>query len=310
MKRLLVTLQLASVLFGDLNAQVAILEFDAYGISAEKAAVFSQHFETEIFRTGEYELIERQKIESVINEYKIQLSGLTATEKAVQLGMLVNAEYVVTGSVNSVDGIYSATAKMISVETGGIHSVANIYDQSSFNNLLMKGTISLTAQLSGLAVPSLEIAHGNLVPNSSSSSNLKSKVFAKYVIGQSLVSDKKIYSTRGFALGLDFGKGGLAYEHTEDKYNSENTGERKRESNIIAFDYGSEIFRVFFGFGPRTQYNYYFEEDQTDMIFKGAFSLIFSGRWIGLEPVLGYTLGNEKLDWYWGLNLNLYPYQW
>lgn len=297
---------LISSLFG----QVAILEFEALGLAKENASVFSSHFEAEFFRLNRYEIVERQKIESLIEEYKLQLSGLTETEKAVKLGMLLNAQYVVTGSVNRVDGIFSATAKMISVENGRIHSVANIYGQINFNDLLMKGTNSLAAQLSGLPAPDLSVVKGEVVAKPNSRSPLKTKIFAKYVIGQTLASDSRIYGTKGFAFGLDFGKGSLGFEHTEDKFNNGDGDELKRETNIIAFDVGYEVFRVFFGFGPRTQYNYYFEEDQSNMTFKAAFSLNFSSRWVGVEPVLGYTMGNEKLDWYWGVNLGLYPYQW
>lgn len=310
MIRLFITVLISVIFSSNLTAQVAILVFDAYGISGDKAAVFTQHFEAELFRTGEYKLIERQKIESVINEYKIQLSGLTETEKAVQLGLLLNAKYVVSGSVNLVDGIYSATSKMISVENGSIQSVANIYGQLNFNDLLMKGTNSLAAQLSGLPVPDLSVVKGEVVPKPNSRSPLKTKIFAKYVIGQTLASDSRICGTNGFAFGLDFGKGSLGFEHTEDKFNNSDGDELKRETNIIAFDVGYEVFRVFFGFGPRTQYNYFFEEDQSNMTFKAAFSLNFSSRWVGVEPVLGYTMGNEKLDWYWGVNFGLYPYQW
>jgi len=322
MTRLLTTVLILVLFSSNLIAQVAILELDAHGVSEDKAAVFSQNLETELFRTGVYKLIERQKIDAVIDEYKIQLSGLTETEKAVQLGLLLNAEYVVTGSVNRVEGIYSATSKMISVENGGIHSVANIYGQLNFNDLLINGTNSLAAQLSGMPVTEIEVVQmdvisksnpqpsGNLVPKSKPSSQLNTKLFAKYVVGQTLVSDKKVYGTKGFAFGVAFGEVGLWFEHTEDKYNSDDTDERRRETNLIAFDVGYEIFRANVGFGPRTQYNYFFEEDQTNMIFKGTFSLNFSSRWVGVEPVLGYTMGDEKLDWYWGVNFGLYPYQW
>ncbi|MBN1647065.1 MAG: hypothetical protein JW874_03435 [Spirochaetales bacterium] len=56
---------------------------------------------TEMLRSGNFILVERDKIEQVMAELELQLSGITESENAAELGAMLNCQYMLVGSVSS-----------------------------------------------------------------------------------------------------------------------------------------------------------------------------------------------------------------
>ncbi len=55
---------------------------------------------TALFKSGKFDVMERTKLESVLDEQKLQMSGITTPESAVKAGKILGLQYIVIGSVN------------------------------------------------------------------------------------------------------------------------------------------------------------------------------------------------------------------
>lgn len=81
---------------------------------------------TEIGRIDTLTLVERKRLNDVLEEQRMSLSGLTDTSAAIEIGKLLSANYLVTGSVIEMAGSVVIFGRIINVESGEIESVAQI----------------------------------------------------------------------------------------------------------------------------------------------------------------------------------------
>ncbi len=81
---------------------------------------------TEISRSGSMEVLEREKLEAVLEEQELALSGLMDTEKAVEVGRLMAARFMLTGTVVEMTETLIVFGRIINIETGRIESAAQV----------------------------------------------------------------------------------------------------------------------------------------------------------------------------------------
>ncbi|MCP4229618.1 MAG: tetratricopeptide repeat protein [bacterium] len=74
---------------------------------------------------GVYQLVERKNLEEVLKEHKLSASGLTDLSSAVNIGNLLNAEYVIAGSIEEIGGEYVLQLQMVDVEQGRVLANGN-----------------------------------------------------------------------------------------------------------------------------------------------------------------------------------------
>jgi len=55
---------------------------------------------TALVKSGKFDVFERQKMEAIIKEQKLGLTGLVTPESAAKLGKILGVQYIVVGSVN------------------------------------------------------------------------------------------------------------------------------------------------------------------------------------------------------------------
>lgn len=56
---------------------------------------------TELTRSGNFIVVERAKMDNILEEMKLQLSGVTSGENAAEIGKILNCEYLLIGSVSN-----------------------------------------------------------------------------------------------------------------------------------------------------------------------------------------------------------------
>ncbi|MBN1647926.1 MAG: hypothetical protein JW874_07830 [Spirochaetales bacterium] len=66
------------------------------------------------------DVIDRQSIDLILNEQKLQLSGITDASTATEIGKIIGVEYVVIANLSKIEDIYYLHVKMINVETATI----------------------------------------------------------------------------------------------------------------------------------------------------------------------------------------------
>ncbi len=120
--RLICCIFLMSLCLSPLIAQdlptVAIMEFEASGMSENDAANITSRFGYELSKANRFRITEREMMEQILKEQQFQLSGCTSSECVVEVGQLLSVKYVVAGKVQKTIDFYSLHIRMISVESG------------------------------------------------------------------------------------------------------------------------------------------------------------------------------------------------
>ncbi len=153
MKRMDTIILLAGFLLSSLPGMssgqgfIAVMPLDANGISETEAAVLTDRLRSELFQTGEFEVIEREKMRAILEEQNFQLTGCSSNECMVEVGQLIGVQQMVGGSVSQFGRLFSISIRLIDVETGRIIGTA-IYDHNGeIEGLLDIGTRQVARQL-------------------------------------------------------------------------------------------------------------------------------------------------------------------
>lgn len=114
-----------SLLYGEEKKfdYVAIMDFkvlsseEAYGILAEEIPQTL----TLAFRESKYvRAVERQEMEKILGELKLSMSGLTDEETALEVGRILNAKYILLGSLTVLLDNVRINCRLIATETSEI----------------------------------------------------------------------------------------------------------------------------------------------------------------------------------------------
>ncbi|MFO7730403.1 MAG: CsgG/HfaB family protein, partial [Spirochaetia bacterium] len=111
---------------------LSILEFEdisgggnAGGITRGVEDLFSSTFS----RSTVFNLVERRNIETLLEEQKLQLMGVTDSDSTVDLGQIENAHALLLGTVNLVGNAYMVNVRIVDVETGRMVSESLMLDR-------------------------------------------------------------------------------------------------------------------------------------------------------------------------------------
>ena len=99
-------------------ARVAVIDFESIGDDPNIGRGVTEIVRTELIKTGKYEVVERALLNKVLEEQKFQISDLVDPTKAVELGKLLGADLILTGSVVKIGTSYTINARFIDVRTG------------------------------------------------------------------------------------------------------------------------------------------------------------------------------------------------
>lgn len=83
-------------------------------------AALSEMLITAIANSPAVTVIERSQIDTMLEETKFQLSGVTTTEESIQIGNVLNAEIIILGSVSRFGGRIELDVRVIRLETGEV----------------------------------------------------------------------------------------------------------------------------------------------------------------------------------------------
>ena len=126
---------------------LAVLNFEALSIKEDESYILTQGLISELINIGHYRIIERGSIDKILKEQQFQTSGCTNSECAVEIGQLINSDYVLIGTVSRLGSTYRIDARIIDVESGeAINSAA--YNKQGTIEILLEGTKSIANHLS------------------------------------------------------------------------------------------------------------------------------------------------------------------
>lgn len=91
------------------------------------AEYFSEQLLLLIKQANRFKLIERKDMQKVVDEMKLQMSGIINEENAVEMGKLAGAHYLLFPTLYKKENKYEIYLKLIKVKTGEVLSVTKMY---------------------------------------------------------------------------------------------------------------------------------------------------------------------------------------
>lgn len=81
------------------KTRIAVIDFEDAAYSGAPARAITDMLVTELFNTNLFTIIERSRIDSLLLEQNMVISGIVDPSTAVQLGKLLGVELIITGSI-------------------------------------------------------------------------------------------------------------------------------------------------------------------------------------------------------------------
>jgi len=100
------------------NANVAILNMESSDVSAAKYAV--DELEFKLVNSKKFRIVDRRRIDQILNEQKFQLSGDVDDNSAVSIGKILGANIVITGSISGSGNSQRLFLRVLDVQTAQI----------------------------------------------------------------------------------------------------------------------------------------------------------------------------------------------
>jgi TolB-like protein len=129
------------------KTNIAVIDLDPTGISNNESQFLSSRLRTELFETGKFQVVEREKMNAILNEQGFQQTGCTSVECAIEIGQLLNVSVMVAGSIGKIEEIYSLSIRMIDVQTGAIIRTATRDYEGKLSEVLTDVIPELSVEL-------------------------------------------------------------------------------------------------------------------------------------------------------------------
>ena len=97
---------------------ISVLDFAVSNISDEESLVLTDYLSSVIHQSGLYRVIDRSQRETILKELQFSLSGCADESCQLEAGRLLQARYIIVGSVGSLGSRFFLNMKLIDVETG------------------------------------------------------------------------------------------------------------------------------------------------------------------------------------------------
>lgn len=128
---------------------IAVLELDAKGgVKSDEASIITDRLRAQLVQTGEFQVLERSKMEALLKEQGFQQSVFCDDAKCkAQIGKLLGVEGLVTGSVSRLDTVYILNIRVMDVERGTIIREEFQDCECTLKDVLTQVTPQLVARL-------------------------------------------------------------------------------------------------------------------------------------------------------------------
>lgn len=115
---------------------LAVLPFDNKGGSPEITSMVQDNMITTLYNLRRFKILERSKIDEIVKEQKLGMTGFIDPAKAVKVGKVAGVDAILMGSISSTATGVAITARLIDTETGTIITAKDAFsDQSSLQNI-------------------------------------------------------------------------------------------------------------------------------------------------------------------------------
>ena len=153
MLRKLIAITLANILlFSNLtalntkNETIAVFDFIGNDINSNTARTLSDRLRIELVKYNFINVLERSRIDAILEEQAIQMSGCV-DECLVEVGKLLGATSIITGSIGKVGDYYTINARKINATTGKLENAFGYDSKLGIESLLVNGMNEVAYQI-------------------------------------------------------------------------------------------------------------------------------------------------------------------
>lgn len=132
------------------KTKIAVLDFQLQGdtfSNDDMGAIVAEWFITAMVNAGRFDIVERSLLQKILSEQKLVMSGMVDTGNATQIGKLLGAKVIITGSVMHLGDQFEINARMIDVESTSILSAE--HEKTANSSQLQKIVMSLSKKMIG-----------------------------------------------------------------------------------------------------------------------------------------------------------------
>lgn len=102
-----------------------VLELEPNNVDPGEARAIAERLRLYLSREDMFDVLERSRMESILNEQGFQISGACDTEECIiQIGALLGAQKMVAGSVSKVGSLYTLQVRIIDIGSSRIEGTA------------------------------------------------------------------------------------------------------------------------------------------------------------------------------------------
>lgn len=107
--------RIAVVDFSDINRQIS-----------PAGAVIAELLIGELFKTGRFDIVERKLLSALLEQHKLNMTGMVNESTARKVGKLLGVDCIVTGTVIDLGSVVNVNARTIEIETGSIAATVSV----------------------------------------------------------------------------------------------------------------------------------------------------------------------------------------
>jgi hypothetical protein len=132
------------------KAKLVVYDFDTVERLSVVALILTDALREELFILGRFSLVNRENMMQVMQELKLQHSGLVAEREIVELGKWLAANQAVTGRLAMLGNSYVLQAKRTDIKTMGTLGLGTLRCSSGQEEELLSGIPVLARKLIGM----------------------------------------------------------------------------------------------------------------------------------------------------------------
>lgn len=153
MLRKIIAITLANILlfsnltaFTTKNETIAVFDFIGNDINSNTARTLSDRLRIELVKYNFINVLERSRIDAILEEQAIQMSGCV-DKCLVEVGKLLGATSIITGSIGKVGDYYTINARKINAITGKLENAFGYDSKLGIESLLVNGMNEVAYQI-------------------------------------------------------------------------------------------------------------------------------------------------------------------
>jgi len=216
------------------GSAIAIADFDNADDASKKLNLgyaVSEIVTQDFHRSGYFLVLEKKQLQQILRTMELQLSGLYDSDKAAAIGKLIDARFLMVGSIIKTAGFYRVSVRIVEVETGSI---------------LISDSVEIDAELLESATEKYQPPRYRLFIGSSMNWFATTKAsLGTYSIGLTMGASYEIANNHWLSFQTIYFFGHYGY------YDSKETGDY-----ITSYSFASSYYRLVHTFVMLAEYGY------------------------------------------------------